>query len=1227
MQFVSATKFESVDPVSSISVPFPTGASVGDLVIMQFFSFNLSSEPVYNADWSVLSKPAAVGTDKDIQSFNNDNAYSAYLFYRLVDGTEDTNYTFTMTFGSTIQSSVILSYLYTPVTFTFTALERVNGNTNSISHIGSNEFRWGSNISPVAASISQNGLLLNLWYNSDTTNRTFSENARTGTMRGNAQCGTNSSNDVGNLGMYEMEVSQGDYVESLYAQTDASSGSYVGAAVLIYGDPIIPDPLTRIRSNISKQTTITDYGVRPVDGTFNEVFMPFVDLDVTQKYDFVEIMRWPDASLTRWPIPQNTASFESSYIGESQLARIATFDAPRVIEAVERMTFASIVTNRVFNADGNYEVSLRYVIDYFFSLCADLYPWFSAETCPAIYAADGLDVTVEALYIPQSENNKVTIDEFLKEILSCTGIEIIENKAGNLELVPRYGPDAYSDATIILKESDILSPLYEPKADPRDFYNAAEITQRPLTFEVGQEVVKPAYIVFAYDDNNDADFTPVPSGFTAIDTTDATADGIEHIGIGWFYVGREYQWPVLDADTLIGGTLLFLDIQAEIFKRFSSSGLISAGTYTSKYQTVTLTADAAEGATSLTVSALAEDIASGQPIEFSNDLLLATANASAGATSISVSALSEARITGDEGVTSLIYVNMSSNSSTTLTIPASSAFYMGHSFRFDPESQSIVMRIESANLFTDDFANPQTVYYFEYQMRGYGAKYTQSNISTTESFGLSDTDELSPPGEPEGALAASRALYGRKTLRVSLNYISMSLARLTAIAEALVRQYINPAKLWEFSLSPIGMQRGPDFDSIGQKIRLPNNKELVVEGITYSDAKTYQSLAVSMTVKARESFIIYDEESLDFGLGYYVDENGNYYVDENGDYYIDETYTAADGTPTPLPSPADPVASSFEGYGGEANNGDWTNASVTTVSTYADVKTQLAIAGTQATPRIVRLTANCTGSGAGGFGTDDLVMAVYVGLDLNGFSLLGGSSEPQDSDNVLSANWYPDGPLMDNHCRVFSSQSGGRLGHFYDGIRMRNGKTGMIIENVIHLFCMDEYIDYFADTAGAPTSKASLINPEFRTHSTDPFNNDSHPILVQSDSYNHNGTYLTIARGRFNANLANRVPFMKNGGFLHMYNCVQYNMLSADGHVNLSGGAKGLFENNVIYDSSTSGGQRFTFTNNTATAQFSGNFYMNNATQGLPNGTAFTPSYSYTLIADRIDIAAESGAH
>jgi hypothetical protein len=380
-------------------------------------------------------------------------------------------------------------------------------------------------------------------------------------------------------------------------------------------------------------------------------------------------------------------------------------------------------------------------------------------------------------------------------------------------------------------------------------------------------------------------------------------------------------------------------------------------------------------------------------------------------------------------------------------------------------------------------------------------------------------------------------------------------------------------------------------------------------------------------IVARELFLYHDPATT--GSQYYLDEVGDTYVDEFGNPYIDGTYVADDGTPTPVPGPANPtpVASSIEGYAGVDNDADWENATVTTVSSWAALKTAIVTDGTTVTPRIVRLTADIIGGGAGDFASDSLpLMGENVCLDLNHFDLLGGATEPVYEDNTVSGNFHPNGLIMNNNCRVIN----GRIGHFYDGLRLRSQYTGMSIENVTFLYCQDEQIGTFAEVPGSPTCRFSLIQVTFTARRGGGDTNYNHPILIQSDSHNHNNTYVTIARCRFERGLHNRLPKLSNGGFLHMYNCVQYDASSNFGHIALDNGAHAYLENNVFYDDSSGNGRRITFTDTNGKATFSGNFFMNNAIRGLPNSTlgTFVPSnsYVYTLLTARADIEAEAGA-
>jgi pectate lyase len=839
-----------------------------------------------------------------------------------------------------------------------------------------------------------------------------------------------------------------------------------------------------------------------------------------------------------------------------------------------------------------------------------------------------------------------SIAQVMENITSFAPSLLRQNAAGNIEVVPLYGTDAFADPVITLEESDIVAPLYEPKPDPRDSINAAEVRFKGLEFEVGQELFTPAEFVFAYDDRHDDDFSLPSAGFTIpefqnySDNTPPNGIILQQGRLAPFDGDIILPVPALDA-TLVGGSEIFVDLQLDMYRSSGSQStptLIVEGTdvLTSEYQQVTLTADANATDTELTVVGITYALGAGRKIYFKNQAVELTSSASIGATTLDVEALTQDLLSGDIGETSRKTIPTTGFENANISPSYKFAFLGGgianDGFvqligRYDKESNALIFTVGERTMGgTAADSGLVTTLWFHFQMRFYGKKYTVSNTEVTAKFGFNDTDKLTAPDQTDTALEKSRALVGRRSITVTSQYLTIPLEDAQEYAQAIVRHNINPTKLWTINLTYAGMTRAADYDSIGQLGALPNLVQGIWNRVDYSDAKEYRSFDINEVITLKEFERIYDDEPTT-GVTYVLDEFDIPVDEEDGNGFVWEEYVvAADGTPTTPPLPADPqptLPSDIEGFAGVSNSTDWTNATVVTVGTLADLKTQAQIDGTAVTPRIVRLTMNITAGGAGDSAfptTGD-----YVTIDLNGFTLLGGSAVPDYEDNVSPSNYHPNGFLFGNYSGIIN----GTLGHFYDGVRLRNSKTGCRVENIRFKYCQDEQVDLFGDAAGNPTSRHSLINCTFEAHPTDP-TQFSHAVLLQSDSYTMTNTYLTMARCRFEDGISNRMPLNKSGANVHIYGNLHFDSQSGSGHIGIGGGAEVLAERNVFYDNSTGNGKRvFYLTEGGGAVSAPLNYYMNQAVAGLTSTAATRLAsipYAYTLNTTRVDVENAAGS-
>lgn len=503
MEFVSSElllKTDSSLPYDkTLTISLPAAAQVGDLVFVHMFSFNLSSEPLFDTDLTAISGAGAVSPNLDVQAFNNDNAYSHYLWYRIIDGNEAASYDFTLTFNSDYRSAIFTGYIYRPVEFGFTAAEKISGNTTSIAHVGSGLFRWGSasveanQVSGVGG-IPENGILLHFWASSDQADKVFSEAEETPTLRG-AFKNDQGGNGVGNLAVYEEAVTQGQIIPYTYMQCDSTFGSFVAAAILVYGDPIPPDPDARIKSHFRM-------GVSDILNSFESAQVAAGESFFFRTFEDGEQRTYADAFQKQLAIfdPQRleTENHVLEYTYLDLLKRIDNKYPPPYLESVD--------TLGIISPDGQ-----RSAKDWLNAYLTWLqtqedWEWLDFETIPDLYLRlpdeDGVYNTTlrtAALTIAQPENEELTLKEILENFLEIfEPHKLIATSDYKLKIVPFPESSANLQGPIVLSWGDLYNfPFAYPK-DTEPVINHVRVESRGYSFQDEQELINPSYRAFLF---------------------------------------------------------------------------------------------------------------------------------------------------------------------------------------------------------------------------------------------------------------------------------------------------------------------------------------------------------------------------------------------------------------------------------------------------------------------------------------------------------------------------------------------------------------------------------------------------------------------------------------------------------------------------------------------------------------------------------------------------------
>lgn len=273
------------------------------------------------------------------------------------------------------------------------------------------------------------------------------------------------------------------------------------------GVVLVPEARDRVRSNVSEDagSILEATTVIPVDNAVQEAFLPGVTLAPSNLQSFLEFLR-PDVVAARYfPVPTRNREYLKTYAGETKLGRMArTYPQPIMGRIADLAHFGGAST-----------ATAQEVLEYIFTTWASEFNWFSYESVPDLRLLIGAAVgnekdyyvtgdatagklEIEAVAIPQETGNRRNMRQIVDEWLAIfPGTILRQNSRGNIELVPRVGPDV-PDVAHNLAWRDLYD-ITEGEDDPRGVINRCRVESTGYEFVADQAVIAPTYYIHSTD--------------------------------------------------------------------------------------------------------------------------------------------------------------------------------------------------------------------------------------------------------------------------------------------------------------------------------------------------------------------------------------------------------------------------------------------------------------------------------------------------------------------------------------------------------------------------------------------------------------------------------------------------------------------------------------------------------------------------------------------------------
>ena len=256
----------------------------------------------------------------------------------------------------------------------------------------------------------------------------------------------------------------------------------------------------RLRSHVSEDAGSLFQATQAVavESAVSEAFPYGTDLSAGALRSFSEALTPDDTAIRYYPLPTRNQEMLVTVEGETKLGRMARTYPPAIMARVANIPDLGEAT-----------ATPQEIIEYVFSRWASVFDWFTYETVPDLrllvdgavgaprqYYVDNPEagvLNVEAIALPQEDDARLSMREIVDQWLATfPGTTIRQNSSGNIELVPRVGPDAPEDAAVDLTWRDLIS-ISDGEDDPRGVINRARVVSQGWSFEENQAVIPDSY--------------------------------------------------------------------------------------------------------------------------------------------------------------------------------------------------------------------------------------------------------------------------------------------------------------------------------------------------------------------------------------------------------------------------------------------------------------------------------------------------------------------------------------------------------------------------------------------------------------------------------------------------------------------------------------------------------------------------------------------------------------
>lgn len=390
--------------------------------------------------------------------------------------------------------------------------------------------------------------------------------------------------------------------------------------------------------------------------------------------------------------------------------------------------------------------------------------------------------TTAAIYLPQPENNRKSMSQYLEELLRVfVGYKLVLDSEDYLVIrSPEWSPD-YDRETYELDPMEVIAPFPEPVIDDSNVRNRYTVMSKEIGFSEDQQLIAPHFLRFGNYLGEEA--TPDPQEYQELANVSGPPGSLNWAnasGTITIQDGGENPVPIL-----IGGDSVTITGMIDAFFSFSeSSGANSAPSTWSYPNPVPFE--------------LVVPVGGMMQQTF---LLSNWSSAPIALHWITHRVTIAARFLPEEGGASRVQISASRTIATPGSI-ISGVYYV-----------AIVVRVDSM----------------------LGDAYGETGQSFSGTWGQTDDHLSDLPG-----LGLSQLIYGIREGELQAAFFTLDNEQCMALARSLCRWYMNPRARYNNVQLTVASDVGPD--DIWRRFRLPVDAVAIMENYTYSDARTFQRL-------------------------------------------------------------------------------------------------------------------------------------------------------------------------------------------------------------------------------------------------------------------------------------------------------------------------------------------------------------------------------------------------